>query len=156
MNESTRQPPPCTNEQSELYNPVFELLRQQENTLQMMQMPKIELMNFDFDPLKYWRCVRAFDNIVKETVGDNVKLARLMQMCLGKASMVIESCVVMEPSVGYKRARQLLHNRLSNSYTGVDAWIKRVTVGQVISPTDCDGLINSQTSLEIAVKHLKQ
>ena len=26
-------------------------------TLQMLQMPKIELMNFDFDPLKYWRFV---------------------------------------------------------------------------------------------------
>ena len=109
----------------------------------MMQMPKIELMNFDFDLMKYWRFVRVFDYIVKETVGDNVKLAR-----------VIRSCVVMEPSVGYKRARELLHNRFSNTYTGVDTWIKRVKVGRIISPTDCDGLINSQTSLEIAVKHL--
>ena len=66
-------------------------------------MPQIELMNFDLDPLKYWRFARALDDNVKETVDDSVKLARLMQMC--KASKVIESRVVMGPNVGHKRAR---------------------------------------------------
>ena len=105
LNASTGQPPPCTDEQSEVDNPVFELLRQQQNVLQMMQMPKMELMNFAGDPLKYWRFVRAFSNNVRETVDDSVKLARLTQMCVGKASEVIESCVVIEPNVGYKKAR---------------------------------------------------
>ena len=27
-----------------------------------------------------------------------------------------------------------------NTYTGLDAWIKRATVGQLISLNDCDGL----------------
>ena len=69
-------------------------------------------MNFDLDPLKYWRFVRAFDNNVKETVDDSVKLARLMQMCVGEASKVIGSCVVMEPNVGHKRAMELLDDML--------------------------------------------
>ena len=41
VNEFTRQPPQCTDEQPELDNPVFELLSQQQNMLQIMQMPKI-------------------------------------------------------------------------------------------------------------------
>ena len=46
----------------------------------------------------------------------------------------------MEPSVGYKRAMELLDDRFGNAYTVVDAWIKRMRVGQVISPKDCGGL----------------
>ena len=89
-------------------------------------MPHIELTNFNLDPMKYWRFVRAIDNNVKETVDDSVKLARLMQMCVCKTSKVIESCVVMEPSLGYKRTRELLDDMFDNTYTGVDAWIKRL------------------------------
>ena len=48
-------------------------------------------------------------------------------MCVGKASKVIKSCVLMEPNVGYKRTRELLDDRFGNTYTGVGAWIKRVT-----------------------------
>ena len=72
--------------------------------LQMMQMPQIELVNVDGNALKYWRFVRAFDNKVEETVYDSVKLARLIQMCVGKTSKAIESCVIMEPNIGHRRA----------------------------------------------------
>ena len=106
-------------------------------------MPQIELMNFDLDPLKYWRLATAFDNNVKETVDDSVKLARLMQMCVGEASKVIESCVIMGPNVGYKRTRELLDDMFGNTYTVVDARTKRVTVGQIISPKNCDDLRES-------------
>ena len=137
VNKPIRQPHPCTDEQPELDNPLFELLRQQQIMLQMKKMPHIELMHFDSDPLMYWRFARAFDTNVKEIDDDSVKLARLMQMCACKASKVVEPCVVMEPNVGHK---ELLDDMFGNTYIVVDAWTKMVTVGQVISPKDCDGL----------------
>ena len=118
-------------------------------------MPHIELMNFDLDPLKYGRFVRAFVNNVKENVDDSVKLDRLVRICAGKASKVIESCVVMEPNVGYKRTRELLFDMSGNTYTGVYAWIQRVAVGQVIFPMDCDGLRESADDLRNCGETLK-
>ena len=63
-------------------------------------------------------------------------------MCVGEASKLIESCVVMEPNVGHKRTRELLDDMFGNTYIVVEARIKRVTVSdrQVISRKDCDGL----------------
>ncbi|MEG7524738.1 MAG: hypothetical protein M3H12_16875 [Chromatiales bacterium] len=112
-------------------------------------------MNFDGDPLKNWRFVRAFDNNVKENVDDSAKLAMLMRMCVGRVGKVIASCVAMEPSTRCKRARELLDYRFSNTYTVVDTWIIRVTVGQVISPEDCDGLGEFADELRHCVETLK-
>ena len=42
-----------------------------------------------------------------------------------------------------------------NTYTVVDAWIKRVTVGQIIYPKDCDGLRESADELRNCGETLK-
>ena len=60
-------------------------------------------------------------------------------MCVCKVSKVTESCVVMESNVGCKRATELLEDMSGNTYTVVDACIKRVTIGQIIFHKDCDG-----------------
>jgi len=58
----------------------------QQSLVDSLQRPKIELMSFDGDPLKYWPFVRAFSNAVdSKSDDDGSKLISLIQYCTGKA-----------------------------------------------------------------------
>ena len=114
---------------------------QQRQLLSAIQIPKVELMCFDGDPLKYWGFIRMFDNSMdKDTVDSCSKLSRLLQYTTGKAKRVIQCCAVMSPSDGYRRARQLLQERFGNSFLITETWINKVTNGPEIKPTDCEML----------------
>ena len=58
--------------------------QQQRQLIGAIQLPKVELMKFDGDPVKYWRFIRAFDNSVTNDIDDNSKLTRLLQYCISK------------------------------------------------------------------------
>ena len=110
---------------------------QQRQLLSAIQIPKVELMCFDGDPLKYWGFIRMFDNSMdKDTVDSCSKLSRLLQYTTGKAKRVIQCCAVMSPSDGYRRARQLLQERFGNSFVITETWINKVTNGPEIRPSD--------------------
>jgi hypothetical protein len=55
----------------------------ERNQLQMMeilQLPKVEVVAFDGDPLKYWTFIRSFENIVERASVDSAsRLMRLIQ-----------------------------------------------------------------------------
>lgn len=96
---------------------TFDVLQQMMNDTRMhqqslvdsLQRPKIESMNFDGDPLKYWPFVRAFTNAVdSKSDDDGSKLNSLMQYCTGKAKSLLQGCLVKEPTEGYKLAWELL------------------------------------------------
>ena len=53
---------------------------QQRQLLSAIQIPKVELMCFDRDPLKYWGFIQMFDNSMdKDTIDSCSKLSRLLQ-----------------------------------------------------------------------------
>ncbi|XP_064639787.1 uncharacterized protein LOC135495255 [Lineus longissimus] len=109
--------------------------------LDIIQLPKAEIMYFDGDPLRYHLFIRSFDNAVgRAHVEDNAKLNRLLQYCKGKALTVIECCAMMDPSRGYVKARSLLQERFGSNYVIAEAWISKVTEGPVIKPSDHRGL----------------
>ena len=113
----------------------------QQQLIDSIQLPKTELMTFDGDPLKYWMFMRAFQNSVeRETIDSNAKLMRLLQYCTGKALKVIQSCAVMEPDVGFAKAKELLRERFGNDYTILETWIQRMSEYQNIKPSDREGL----------------
>ena len=100
-----------------------------------MQLPKCELAKFNGDPLQYWLFTRSFDAAVGDTyVSPSVKLNRLCHYCEGEALSVIQSCLVMEPQLGYTKARELLRERFGNDYRISEAWVRKLTEGPRVLP----------------------
>ena len=100
-------------------------------------LPKPELSKFDGNPLQYWSFIRSFENNIERNASDeNEKLTYLVQYCIGEARRVIKSCVTMDPLVGYKTARQLLKERFGHPYMIASSFVKSVTEGAPIKPTD--------------------
>ena len=82
--------------------------------------------------MKYYTFIRAFqDNVEKIIQDDNARLALLVQQCKGETARVIESCTLMPPEQGYRRAREILKQRFGNELLIADLWIKKL-VGQGI------------------------
>lgn len=142
----------CGNERTpneEFMRTMFRDRLQQQKILDMMQLPKAELMTFDGNPLKYWVFMQAFKNTVeKDTIDSGSKLLRLHQYCSGKAKNVIQCCLAMEPNQGYTKAWQLLKQRFGNSYIIAEAWIRKVTQGPSMRPNDKDGLQDFSDDLQ--------
>ena len=101
--------------------------------INIMQLPKAELMTFSGDPLDFWMFMRSFDNSIgSAALDDSAKLNRLFQYCKGEALKVIKCCAVMSPSEGYARARVLLKERFGDDYKISEMWVRKVTEGPVI------------------------
>ena len=110
---------------------------QQRQLINAIQIPEVELMTFDGDPLKYWGFIRMFDNSVeKDTVNSSSKLSLLLQYTSGRARAVIRCCDLMNPDMGYRRARELLQERFGNSFIITETWIDQVTNGPQIKPNE--------------------
>ena len=59
-----------------------------------------------------------FDSCVDHySIEDNAKLNRLMQYCVGREYKEIEPYAMSEPSIGYRKARELLASRFGNIYS---------------------------------------
>ena len=103
------------------------LFLQQAKIIGALQAPKVSIPQFTGDPLKYASFMRAFeDNVEKLLDDDAARLARLVQLCAGEAARVVEGCLLLPASQGYRRARQLLEERFGDSYVITDLWIKRL------------------------------
>ena len=110
---------------------------QQRQLINAIQIPEVELMTFDGDPLKYWGFIRMFDNSVeKDTVNSSSKLSLLLQYTSGRARAVIRCCDLMNPDMGYRRARELLQEQFGNSFIITETWIDQVTNGPQIKPNE--------------------
>ena len=92
-----------------------------------LHMPKVEMMSFDGDPIKYLTFIKAFENSVgRFDIDEHAKLTRLLQYCKGKAYRVIESCAATETG-GYRWAKDLLKERFGDRYAISASWIGRIT-----------------------------
>ncbi|XP_064637074.1 uncharacterized protein LOC135493581 [Lineus longissimus] len=107
-----------------------------------VQLPKVELVTFSGDPLRYWTFIRSFDSAVgnKPSISDDTKLMQLLQYCRGNARQVIECCTMMDSSQGYVRARAILKERFGNEFVITKAWLDRVSLGKAIRAADSGGL----------------
>ena len=77
-------------------------------------LPKKELPVFDGDPLDYWNFIKSFENsIVSNAACESEKLMYLLQYTSGVAKETIKCCLVMDSSLGYRKARELLEERFN-------------------------------------------
>ena len=74
-----------------------------------MSLPKPELRTFSGDPTEYWQFICNFDASLGASCDALSRLNFLVQHCQGDARKAIEGCVILEPEVGYQKARKILN-----------------------------------------------
>ena len=85
--------------------------------INIMQLPKAELMTLNGDPLEFWMFMRSFDSSMgSAAIDDSAKLNRLFQYCKGEALKAIKCCAVMSPSAGYAKARVVMKERFGDDH----------------------------------------
>lgn len=74
-------------------------------------LPKVELEYFDGSACSYWRFMQQFKYYIEDRVGDDgQRLLYLLHYCRGAAKKAIEECVILPPSNGYARAKEILRD----------------------------------------------
>ena len=106
------------------------LYLQQSRLLGVLQAPKVSISSFDGDPMAYFPFIRAFEENVEKLLDDEgSKLARLMQLCTGKAAWALQCCSMLPPAQGYRKARQILKARFGDPFTITEVWVDKLTEG---------------------------
>ena len=93
---------------------------------QLMSLPKMDIEQFDGNPLKFHAFMLAFDDCVdKVTEAGSNKLIRLFQFTTGVAKESIRPCLMIGGMEGYNQARHVLKDRYGNNHLVAN----RVTYG---------------------------
>jgi hypothetical protein len=107
---------------------IHTLQQQQLALINSMQIPKLELMYFEGDPLQYYTFMKTFDsNVHSKNIPVDQKLDLLRQYCQGKAKQVIMSCELGSDEQGYETARLRLKQRFGDFNVISRAWLTKVT-----------------------------
>ena len=144
----------------------------QARLMGVLQAPKVSMPKFEGDLMGYFPFIRAFEeNVEKLLDNDGSKLARLTQLCTGKAARAIQCCSMLPPAQGYKKARQLLKTRFGDPFTITEFWVERLTEGppranlqeyaddlqnclECLNALGATGELQSQSSLAALVRKL--
>ncbi len=94
---------------------------------QVVNMPKIEYLHFNGDPLKYGTFMHNFENCLeRDNPDDSRKLQLLIQHCTGKAREANESCVNLPFENGYRVAKETIHEHFGKPHVIAMAHIKKL------------------------------
>ena len=121
--------------------------------LSLVNLPKIELEQFEGDPAKYHSFISMFDECVDKVVPDSkIKLTRLIQYTKGKAREAIRACSLMGDP-GYGRARTLLEQRFGNQHLVTESIIHNIRSGKPVKSSEelqmlADDLVNCHMTLD--------
>ncbi|XP_055998880.1 uncharacterized protein LOC130047581 [Ostrea edulis] len=111
-------------------------------------LPKPEILSFDGSPMNYTKFIKNFETNIENKINDNsTRLSYLIQYCKGEAKSSIEDCVLLEPTEGYKRAREILYSRYGRSHVIVRSYIDKLVYGDQIKASDVEEL--SRLALEM-------
>ena len=148
------------------------LYHRQSMLMGVLQAPRVDLPEFNGDPMAYFPFIRAFEENVEKLLPDNgSRLARLTQLCTGAAARAIQCCALLPPSQGYPKARQLLKERFGDHFTITELWVEKLVEGssrtnlrefaddlrncyESLNALGASGELQSQSSLVALVKKL--
>jgi hypothetical protein len=109
----------------------------QTELIQLLQLPRVEIMTFHGDPVKYHAFCQSFDHAVGNTsLNPSTKLNHLLRFCAGRAREVIECCVIMDNNLGYQCARDILEKRFGNKYVISKSWLRKISEFSIVKPGD--------------------
>lgn len=130
----------------------------------LMLFQEIKIFNGDY--AMYYTFIRSFDNIIASKLSTNSeKLQYLEQFTEGKPHEIVKACLHLEPKVGYKRARELLHKRYGNKDQAASAYLEQVLNWPNIGRDDVEALdeffillascLNAITNIESGMNELQ-
>ena len=122
------------------YTPPLESISQ---ALIQSQLPRQEITEFDGNPKRYQSFIQSFiTNIASEIQDDSAKLTYLLQYCSGKALDLINDCMMLPSSIGYKTAMTRLKEKIGSPYQIADSFIESLLDSIVVKPNHVEGLVN--------------
>ena len=113
--------------------------------------PKIELSKFRGEPMQYTctRFIKTFEaNIESSLLDPNKRLLLLIQHYEGEAKKMIEFCSLLEPSVGYIRAKAILEENFGRKNVIARSFLEKLQQGPVLRPDDKQGIMQLARELE--------
>ena len=72
---------------------------------------------------------------------ESEKLMYLLQYTSGVAKDMIKCCLVMDSSLGYRKARELLEERFGHPFTIASKYVTKLKEGPMLKPWDLAGLL---------------
>ena len=140
---------------------MSQFLKTQSNMFQQvvsnMSMPRPESLCFSGDPLHYMKFKNSFDSIVGNLLdNDQAKLSYLIQYCKGEACECIGDCIILEPSKGYKMAREILLKHYGRTYIIAQFYILQLVDGYPIKSNDTTSLSKLALQMRKCVMTLEQ
>ena len=140
--------------QSYMFN---QLLKQQQENISALTLPKPNLLPFDGDPTKYCDFIRAFENVIEsKTSIYSARLYYLVQYTTGQVRELMRSCLPMKENEGYREARKLLLERYGQPYNIASALVDKIANGPVIRVDDGAGLQKLSVQLTSCSNTLKE
>lgn len=106
----------------------------------VFNMPRPELMTFDGNPTEYWKFVNNFDTNLGTVPDIRARLNFLIQHCKGEAREAIEDCALLEPDIGYPKARSILQTNYGKPHIIAHAYVNHLVNGPVLKASDSVGL----------------
>ena len=114
-----------------------------------MSKPTLELFKFDGNPTAYSRFISVFESTLEATENDDRrKLLYLIQHCTGKAKSLIDYCLLLKPTQGLAKAKQILYENYGKKNMITRSYINALLDGPSIKPDDPTALINLAQKLE--------
>ena len=100
-------------------------------------LPDLTIPIFKGDPLEYKSFIRSIEHGVEGRTSDNRdRLQFLLQYTSGQPHELVKSCIHMEPSAGYAKAKQLLKEFFGDDYLIAEAYIKEALDWPIIKSED--------------------
>ena len=114
-----------------------------------MSKPTLELSKFDGNPTAYSGFISTFENSVEATENDDrQKLLHLIQHCSDKAKSLIDYCLLLEPTQGLAKAKQILYENYGKKNMIARFYIYALLDSPPLKPDDSTALINLAQKLE--------
>jgi hypothetical protein len=114
---------------------------QQSQAAASLTLPRPEVPTFSGDPLNYCTFISSFENLIEsKTDSSSSRLHFLVQYTSGNVKELMQSCLAMDPVVGYQEAIKLLKKRYGQDYRIATAYVERITQGSAIRSEDSNSL----------------
>lgn len=133
------------------------IINQQQQSVTSLTLPLPSLSTFSGDPTEYTNFIKSFELLIEsKTSSPSARLLYLVQYTSGQVQDLIRSCLSMEDSEGYAKARQLLKERYGQSYRIATALVQKIAEGPPIKAEDSAALQQFATSLISCTNTLRQ
>lgn len=100
-------------------------------------LPELTIPTFKGDPLEYKSFIRSIEHGVEDRTGDSRdRLQFLLQYTSGQPHELVKSCIHMESSAGYAKAKEMLKEFYGDDYKIAEAYIKEALDWQTIKSED--------------------